>query len=587
MNHVSATSAAATHWRATENTESRPPVLFVIDDDTGVMNALRDDLRRRFGRDFRVIGESSATAGLHVLRGLADRHEPVALLIVDHDLRGMTGVDFLAQAHAVHPLAKRVLLVERDYSARSPVVRAMTLGQADYHLTKPWVLEQDLYREISGFLAEWAKDQQAGFELFYVIGRLQDRGTHQLRELLTRFSVPFRFHDADSEQGQRLLEGNGLGTSCLPVMIRHDGYAMVRPAPAQIIEATGGTVCSDVGACDVVVVGAGPAGLTAAVYAASEGLQTVVLEETVSGGQAGNSPMIRNYPGFPHGISGHDLTRRACEQAWMFGAHMVFSQPVVGLEGRAGERVVHLTDGHRIAARAVIVATGIAWRRLGVPRLEALVGAGVFYGAAGSETRAMEGHEVYVVGAGNSAGQTALHLARTARQVTMLVRRDSLAHTMSDYLIREIGATRNITVRLHTEVRDGRGDDHLEALTLCDNLDGQSEQVAAAALFVLIGGEPRTQWLPDAVQLKWGYVLTGRDVAPDGSHPSRWPLDRAPLPLETSVPGVFAAGDARYRSIKRVASAVGDGATAVRLVQEYLSVQDAAEPPAASKGMTR
>jgi len=564
---MSATSGAAAGWRAARsNKGTSPPVLFVIDDDAGVMNALRDDLGRRFGRDFRIIGESSAAAGLAVLRGLSDGHEPVALLIVDHDLRGMTGVDFLARAHAMHPLAKRVLLIERDYSAYSPVVGAMMLGQADYHLTKPWLLEQDLYREISWFLAEWAKDEQAGFELFRVIGGLQDPGTNRLRELLIRFNVPFGFHDAGGEHGRRLLRGRGLDASRLPVVIRHDGYTMVDPTPAQIIEATGGTVSSDVGACDLVIVGAGPAGLTSALYAASEGLRTVVLEESVSGGQAGNSPMIRNYPGFPHGISGHDLTRRACEQAWMFGAHMVFSQPVVGLESRPRERVVHLADGHRIAAPAVIVATGITWRRLGVPRLEALVGAGVFYGAAGSETRAMEGRDVYVVGAGNSAGQAALHLARHARQVTMLVRGDSLARTMSDYLIREIKATGNLAVRLHTEVIEGHGDDHLEALTLHDKLDERAEQVPAAALFVLIGGEPRTGWLPDAIQLEHGYILTGRDVVPDGS-------GRAPLPLETSVPGVFAVGDARYRSIKRVASAVGDGATAVRLVHEHLCAE--------------
>ncbi|HME67728.1 MAG TPA: FAD-dependent oxidoreductase, partial [Streptosporangiaceae bacterium] len=386
------------------------PVLFVIDDDAGVVRALRDDLGRRFGKDFRVIGASSAAAGLAMLCQLAGEREPVALLIVDHDLNEMSGVGFLARAHKLHPLAKRVLLVERDYSARSPVVRAMTLGEADYHLTKPWMLEQDLYREVSAFLAEWAKDQQAGFELFHVIGLAGDRGTHELRELLTRFNVPFRFEGADGEQGRRLLKAKGLDASRLPVMVRHDGYTMVEPAPAQIIAAVGGSVSSDVDECDVVIVGAGPAGLTAAVYAASEGLQTVVLEETVSGGQAGSSPMIRNYPGFPHGISGHELTRRACEQAWMFGAHMVFSQPTAGLTRQGGGCVVHLADGRQIAADAVIVAPGIAWRRLGVPRLEALIGSGVFYGAAGSEARAMEGRDVYVVGAGNSAGQSALFL---------------------------------------------------------------------------------------------------------------------------------------------------------------------------------
>ena len=560
------------------------PVLFVIDDDAGVLHALQDDLGRRFGKDFHVIGESSPAAGLTTLRGLADAGEPVALLIVDHDLSGMPGVDFLARAHDMHPLAKRVLLVERDYSAQSPIVQAMTLGQADYHITKPWTLEQDLYREVSGFLAEWAKDQEAGFELYHVVGGLQDRGTHELRELLTRFGERFGFTDADSEQGRQLLAEHGLDASRLPVMIRHDGYTMVEPTPNKIIASVGGSVSSDVSECDVVIVGAGPAGLTAAVYAASEGLQTVALEETVSGGQAGNSPMIRNYPGFPHGVSGHDLTRRACEQAWMFGAHMEFAQPATGLETRGDEHVVRFASGRHVAAKAVIVATGIAWRRLGVPSLEALVGSGVFYGAAGSELRAMEGCDVFVVGAGNSAGQTALHLARYARQVTMAVRGDSLERSMSEYLIREIRVTPSITVRLRTEVTDGHGSHHLEALTLHDEDHDRTEQVPAAALFIVIGGEPRTQWLPETVQRRWGYLLTGRDVVRDGSHPSRWPLDRAPLPLETSVPGVFAAGDARYRSIKRVASAVGDGATVVRLVHEYLAADDEDELSVASAG---
>ena len=444
------------------------PVLFVIDDDAGVVSALRDDLGRRFGEDFRVIGESSVPASLMILQDLADGREPVALLIVDHDMGEMPGVEFLDRAHAMHPMAKRVLLVERDYSARSPVVEAMTLGQADYHITKPWMLEQDLYRQVSEFLAEWAKDQQAGFDLFHVVGGAHDRGTHELRDLLTNFNVPYQFDDADSEQGRRLLEDRHLDASRLPVMIRHDDYTMVEPTTAQIVEAIGGSTSSELDRCDLVIVGAGPAGLTAAVYAASEGLETVVLEEKLSGGQAGSSPMIRNYPGFPHGISGHELTRRACEQAWMFGAHMVFSQASVGLECQGDERIVHMADGNQITARAVILATGIAWRRIGVPRLEALVGSGVFYGAAGSETKAMEDHDVFVVGAGNSAGQTALHLARHARSVTMLVRGDNLERSMSDYLIREIEATSNISVRLQTEIVDGEGDDHLTSLIVRD-----------------------------------------------------------------------------------------------------------------------
>jgi len=547
------------------------PVVFVIDDNGAVVRTLRDHLSRRFGEDFRVIGQSSVTAGLSVLRDLAASGEPVALLIAGHQLSDMPGVDFLARAHELHPLAKRVLLVERDYSAQSPVVQAMTLGQADYHISMPWMLEQDLYRVVSEFLAEWANGQEAEFELFRVIGRRSDPGTHELRDLLTRFNVPFRFVEADSEQGRRLLESQGLDGSRAPVLIRHDGYTVVDPVAAQIVTAIGASASHEVENCDVVIVGAGPAGLTAAVYAASEGLQTVVLEESVSGGQAGSSPMIRNYPGFPHGISGHELTRRTCEQAWMFGAHLVFSQPVAGLGSPRGDHVVQLTDGHQIRARAVIIATGIAWRRLGVPRLEALVGSGVFYGSAGSEAAAMEGRDVFVVGAGNSAGQAALHLARYARQVTMLVRSGSLVRSMSDYLIRQIEATANIAVRLRADVIDAHGTEHLEALTVRDRTSGGCERVSAAALFVLIGGEPRTQWLPDTIQREQGYIMTGQDVVRDGAHPSRWPLDRAPLPLETSVPGVFAAGDVRYRSIKRVASAVGDGATVIRLLHEYLT----------------
>jgi thioredoxin reductase (NADPH) len=546
------------------------PVLFVLDDDPEVMLALRGDLSRRFSQDFRVLAESSAAAGLAKLRLLARRRERVALLIIDHQMTELPGLEFLARAHELHPSAKRVLLVERDYSARSPVVQAMTLGQTDYYLSKPWMLEGDLYQSVSEFLAEWARDQEAGFDLFHVIGALQDPGTNELRELLIRFNVPFRFSAADSPAGRRLLQHKGLDPARLPVMIRHDGYTMVRPTSGRIVEAVGGTTQSGISECDIAIIGAGPAGLAAAVYAASEGLQTVVLEETVSGGQAGSSPMIRNYPGFAHGISGHDLTRRACEQAWIFGAHMVFSQPIAGLSCRGGDRVVHLAGGQDITARAVIAATGIAWRSLGVPRLEALVGAGVFYGAAGSETLAMAGRDVFVVGAGNSAGQAALHLARHARRVTLLVRRDDLRYSMSEYLIKEIEATPAIGVRLETEVIDGHGGDRLDGLTLRDKRTGGADAVPADALFILIGGEPRTQWLPKAVQLASGYILTGADIDRDEPGPARWPLDRAPLPLETSVPGVFAAGDARYRSIKRVASAVGDGATAVRIAHEYL-----------------
>ena len=308
------------------------PVILLIDDDPGVLHALQEDVSRRFGGDFRVIAERSAAAALTLLHKLAAARESVALMIVDHDMSEMSGVDFLAQARETHPLAKRVLLVERDYSARSPVVQAMTLGQADFHITKPWMLEEDLYRSLSEFLAEWAKDHQAGFDLFLVVGRLQDRTTHELRDLLSRFNVPYHFLSVDSDEGRRLLQDRDLDPHFSPCWFGMTATRWSSRRSAEIIEAVGGSTYSDIDECDLVVVGAGPAGLTAAVYAASEGLQTLVLEESVSGGQAGSSPMIRNYPGFPHGISGRELTRRACEQAWMFGAHMVFAQRAVGLE---------------------------------------------------------------------------------------------------------------------------------------------------------------------------------------------------------------------------------------------------------------
>lgn len=352
-------------------------------------------------------------------------------------------------------------------------------------------------------------------------------------------------------------------------MIRYDGHVLVDPAFSDLVQALGVNVTVDVDGCDVAIVGAGPAGLAAAVYAASEGLTTVLLDQAVSGGQAGSSPMIRNYPGFPNGVDGADLTMRSCEQAWLFGAHISFAQRAVALECREQANVVRLEQGQEIAARTVVIATGVSWRRLGVEPLERLIGSGVFYGAAAGETMAMVGRRVFLVGAGNSAGQTALHLARYAASVTMVVRGDTITLSMSDYLVREIQATPNISVHLGTEVIDGSGDEWLRVLTLRTR-DAAIDEVDADALFLLIGGEPHTEWLPDAIARdSHGYVLTGRDLAADGWAPNPTSA-RLPLPLETSVPGVFAAGDVRYGSIKRVASAVGDGATAIRLVQDYL-----------------
>jgi thioredoxin reductase (NADPH) len=358
------------------------------------------------------------------------------------------------------------------------------------------------------------------------------------------------------------------------VVIRYDGQVSVDPSLPDLAQAIGVNVKNDLDTCDVAIVGAGPAGLTAAVYAASEGLETVLLELAVSGGQAGTSPLIRNYPGFPHGIEGGLLMERTCEQAWLMGAHIVCAQQAVALERHGDERVIRLRDQTEVRARAVVIATGIDWRRLGIPRVEALLGAGVFYGAAVSESRAMRDQDVFVVGAGNSAGQAALHLAKHARTVTLLVRGDSVAKSMSSYLVNAIESTPNIRTRLRTEIIDAAGRETLESLVLTDRATAAIEAVPASALFIMIGGEPHTEWLPDEIARDArGYILTGRNVI-EQPEPT-WELDREPLTLETSMPGVFAAGDVRQDSIKRVASAVGDGATAIRLVHEHLRTRAA------------
>ena len=433
------------------------PVLFVVDHDPSSLDVLLSDLSRRFGNDFTVRGETSPEAALAALQEMAAADEPVALLLVDD-----AASDFLARAHELHPRAKRVLLVDRDYSSTSPAVQAMTLGRADYHIVRPWADDEMMYRAMSEYLSSWTREQEPNFELFRIVAAEGDSRVLQLRDVMTRFSMPFGFYAVESEAGRRLLDEAGLDATRLPVVIRYDGQVIIDPSLPDLARAIGVSVKNDIDTCDVAIVGAGPAGLTAAVYAASEGLDTVLLERAVSGGQAGTSPLIRNYPGFPHGINGGLLMERTCEQAWLMGAHIVFAQQAVALERRGDDRVVRLLDGTELRARAVVIATGIEWRRLGVPRLEALVGSGVFYGAAVSESRAMQDQDVFIVGAGNSAGQAALHLAKHARAVTLLVRGDSFAKSMSSYLVRAIESTPNVVVRHRTEVVDGAGDGPLE-----------------------------------------------------------------------------------------------------------------------------
>lgn len=541
------------------------PVLFVLDHDAHSLEVLVAGLRRRFGNDFAVVAESSPEVALRTLQDMAAAHDSVAVLLVDDG-----SMDFLARAHALHSGAKRVLLVNRDYSSTSPVVQAIALGRADYHIVRPWPDDEMLYRQMGEYLAAWTSEREPRFEMFRIVAKSGDARVSALRDVLNRFSMPYTLYTDDSEAGRRLLQEAGLDASQLPVVIRYDGKVSVHPSLPDLARAIGVSVevTRAIDTCDLAIVGAGPAGLTAAVYASSEGLDTVLLERAISGGQAGQSPLIRNYPGFPHGVSGGLLMERTCEQAWLMGAHIVFAQQAVALARRDDRRVVRLHDGSEVCARSVVIATGIDWRRLGVPGVEALVGAGVYYGAAVSEARAMQGQNVFVVGAGNSAGQAALHLSRHARSVTMVVRGVTCVDSMSHYLLRELETVPNVTIRYHTEVIDGGGEGRLERLTLADRARGVVEEVRAAALFVMIGGEPHTEWLPETIARDaHGYLLTGREMLESGA---TWNHGRDPLPLETSMPGVFAAGDVRHGSIKRVASAVGEGATVVRLVHEHL-----------------
>jgi thioredoxin reductase (NADPH) len=551
-----------------------PPALFIVDADPQARAVTESALARRFGSDYQVLTADAPEAGLDILERLAGRGEQVALLAADLRLPGMDGVAFLERAHLLHRDASRVLLVAMDrYHTRIPfselatLQRATALGRINFFLVKGWVTPEEwLYPQVQEALSAWTVAHRPHHVVYRIVGEQWSPRSYALRDLLTRSSVPFEFHPVDSERGQQLVRDFGIDAQRLPALVRHDGSVLHDPGDAEVAAAHGITTRPSPGVYDLVVLGAGPAGLAAAVNGASEGLRTLVVEPWSIGGQAGSSSMIRNYLGFPRGISGAGLAHRAWEQAVLFGAEFAFTQRAIQLRPRGDQRLVDLSEEGTAVARAVIIAAGVTYRRLSIPALDRLVGMGVFYGAAGAEAPAMAGEEVYVVGGANSAGQAALHLARFAARVTLLVREDSLEAGMSDYLITQLRATPNVEVRLGTRVVDGHGEARLQALTLEDVRTGQREQVKATAVFVLIGAEPRTDWLREVLQLdERGFILTGRDLREPA-----WPLQRAPLPFETSLPGVFAVGDVRYGSVKRVAGAAGEGAVAVGSVHQYL-----------------
>jgi thioredoxin reductase (NADPH) len=549
------------------------PVLVAVADDGEVLAALQAALARRYAADYQVLAERSPTAALQTLERLRQDDVAVAVIIADQWMPQMTGLELLARARQLHPTARRLLLCGIwDSSVNQPMSQAMTLGRLDGWVVKPWEpAEEYLYLPVTEQLSEWLRASgQPGFAPIQIVGQQWTPRSHELRDLLDRNAIPYRFFSPDSEAGQQLLHQSGQDGTRLPVLVLFDGRVLVDPSNQEGAAAIGIATRPEAGRYDLVVVGAGPAGLSAATYGASEGLRTLMVEPEALGGQAGSSSLIRNYLGFPAGVSGRTLGRRASAQAILFGAELVYNR-AVGLGPAGPDWVVTLGDGSQAAGRVVLVATGAAYRRLEAPGVEALLGAGVFYGAAVSEARAMTGSRVFVVGAGNSAGQAALHLAKYAQQVTLLVRGDSLGRSMSDYLVKELQANDRMTVRLGTQVVAAGGAGRLEQLTLHHAHTGTTETVPAAALFILIGAQPRTGWLAGTLQLDGhGFVLTGPDLLRDGRPPPGWPLDRSPLPLETSLPGVFAAGDVRHRSIKRVASAVGEGAIAVQLMHDYL-----------------
>ncbi|HLL65457.1 MAG TPA: FAD-dependent oxidoreductase [Micromonosporaceae bacterium] len=570
--------------------------ILVVSRDPAVTKGLEAELTKRYSADYDVI--SVAPAALHSqMTRMRAEGAAVALVLGGFGGEDADGIELLTSVRMIYPTAVYVPAVQwGDFGSAEPIFDALTMGKIDHWVMRPeGAPDEEFHRSITDFLSDWSNRQGGGFEAVRVIGPQWSQRSQELRDTFSRNRIPLGFYDSDTPTGARILADLGLQSPALPVVVLRFGAArnvLVDPSNLDIAEAFGlmAPIPEDE-IFDVAIVGAGPAGLGAAVYASSEGLRTVVLEREAVGGQAGSSSLIRNYLGFPKGVSGNRLAFEAYLQAWSFGATFVFMREAERLDSEDGTHRLHLSDGSVITARSIVVATGVAYRDLGIAALEALHGRGVFYGAAVSEAPAMRGKQVYVVGGGNSAGQAAMHLARWAERVTILIRRSSLAATMSDYLIREIDSAPNIDVCPRVQVVGGTGAEYLESLVIEELDTGIRHSAPASGLLVLIGSEPHTDWVGPAVARDgWGFILTGLDLtaaeadAEGGAHGhapgagvdaagphQRWPLARPPLLLETSTPGVFAAGDVRQGSAKRVASAVGDGAVAIQLVHRYLN----------------
>ena len=547
------------------------PVLLAVDDDPDVLRAVERDLRKQYSDRYRVMSADSGQAALDILSRLAQRSEPVALLLADHRMPRMTGIEFLTAAIREFPDVRRVLLTA--YADTEAAIGAINVVKLDYYLLKPWdPPDRNLYPVLDDLLDQWSASYRPPFEGIRVIGTRWSPRCYELREFLARHQIPYQWLDIESAEAKTIRASIEGGQAALPLVILADGSSLADPSLSDLADRVGLRTHSQTKFFDLVIVGGGPAGLAAAVYGASEGLKTVVVERDAPGGQAGLSSRIENYLGFPSGLSGTDLARRAVAQARRFGTEILAPQEVTNVRSEGPYRIVTLADGSELSCHAMMIATGVQWRKLNVPGMERLQGAGVYYGAGSTEALSCRDEDVYVIGGANSAGQAAMNFARYAKNVIMLVRGESLGVTMSQYLIDDIAQTRNIRVEYGMEVVAVHGEDKLEALSISCGRSGTVDTVPATCLFVFIGAEPRTDWLDGFVERdNRGFLLTGPELMREGKRPQGWTADRDPFLLETSVPGVFAVGDVRHGSLKRVASGVGEGSIAIQFVHSHLA----------------
>ncbi|HEY7095345.1 MAG TPA: FAD-dependent oxidoreductase [Terriglobales bacterium] len=551
------------------------PVILTVDDDADVLRAIERDLRQRYSDKYRVLRAESGMSALDIMRRLQQRNDAVALLLVDHRMPEMNGVETLIEAIKLYPDAKRVLLTA--YADTEAAIKAINEVQLHHYLLKPWdPPEQQLYPVLDDLLEDWFADFRPPFEGVRVLGTRWSSKSYDIRNFLARNQVPYQWLDADASEREpevkRLMSSLKREELRLPLVLFPDGNCLPEPSPHDMAEKLGLRTRAGLEFYDLAILGGGPSGLAAAVYGASEGLKTVMVEREAPGGQAGMSSRIENYLGFPSGLSGADLARRAVTQAKRFGVEIVSPQEATQVRIDGPYRYVKLSDGSELSCHALLLAMGVQWRKLDVPGIDRLQGAGVYYGGGTTEALSCRDEDVYIVGGANSAGQAAMFFSRYAKRVVMLVRGNSLAVSMSQYLIDQIKATPNISVEYKSRVVEAHGDDHLSSISILCDQTGEISTVPASALFIFIGAEPRTAWLNDMVETdSRGFVLTGPDLMRDGQRPKGWALERDPGLLETNVPGIFAVGDVRHGSIKRVASGVGEGSVAIQFVHQYLS----------------